>query len=133
MKLTLPYPVSSNRYWRSFSYLDKVTRKPRSVVVLSDEAKSYKAEAGWRAKAAGIRDPIVGPVEVRVVFYPRDRRLIDLDNALKVALDALNGIAYGDDKQICRIVAERRAPHGEARLEVEILPFTVPMELEVAA
>lgn len=133
MKLILPYPVSSNRYWRSFSYLDKVTRKPRAVVVLSQEAKTYKAEAGWRAKAAGLRAPLSGPVEVRAVLYPRDRRLIDLDNALKVALDALNGIAYEDDKQVCKITAERRAPHGEARLEVEILPYTVPMELEVAA
>ena len=129
MKLILPYPVSSNRYWRSFVPKGWT----RAVVVLSDEAKAYKREAGWLAKAAGIRTPLAGPVEVRVVLYPRDRRQIDLDNALKVAIDALNAIAYEDDKQVCKITAERRAPHGEARLEVEILPYTVPMELEVAA
>lgn len=129
MKLILPYPVSSNRYWRSFVPKGWT----RAVVVLSDEAKAYKREAGWLAKAAGIRTPLAGPVEVRVVLYPRDRRQIDLDNALKVAIDALNAIAYEDDKQVCKIVAERRAPHGEARLEVEVLPFTVPMELEIAA
>lgn len=128
-RLILPPPVSSNRYWRSFVPKGWT----RAVVVLSDEAKAYKREAGWLAKAAGIRVPLTGPVEVRVVHYPRDRRLLDLDNALKVALDALNGIAYEDDKQVCKITAERRAPHGEARLEVEVLPYTVPMELEAAA
>lgn len=30
---------------------------------------------------------------------------IDLDNAIKAALDALQGVAYRDDKQVTRIVA----------------------------
>ena len=35
---------------------------------------------------------------------------IDLDNALKVVNDALNGIAYVDDRQIRRIVLEFGEP-----------------------
>ena len=33
---------------------------------------------------------------------------IDCDNLCKTVLDALNGIAYDDDKQVCRLYAEKR-------------------------
>lgn len=128
MKLVLPYPVSANRYWRSF-----VPRgHTRAIVVVSDEAKAYKAECGWRAKAAGAK-PLSGTVEMRVRLVPANRVCMDLDNALKVTLDALKGIVYADDAQVYRIVAERSDPDGSARLEVEILPLRVPMALEAAA
>lgn len=32
---------------------------------------------------------------------------IDCDNLAKTILDALNGIAYGDDKQVCRLIVEK--------------------------
>jgi hypothetical protein len=60
IRLTLPYPVSANRYWRSF-----VPRgHKRAIVTLSDEAKSYKSQVGWMCKQAGIRKPITGRVHV---------------------------------------------------------------------
>lgn len=36
---------------------------------------------------------------------------IDCDNLAKTILDALNGIAYDDDKQVCRLFVEKR--YGE--------------------
>ena len=33
---------------------------------------------------------------------------IDCDNLCKTVLDALNGIAYDDDKQVCRLYVEKR-------------------------
>lgn len=36
---------------------------------------------------------------------------IDCDNLAKTILDALNGIAYDDDKQVCRLIVEKR--YGE--------------------
>lgn len=48
---------------------------------------------------------------------------IDCDNLAKTVLDALNGIAYDDDKQICRLYVEKRygkSPCVKVRLiEVE--------------
>lgn len=137
--LRLPWPVSANRYWRSF-----VPRgKSRAIVVLSDEAKSYKAQVGWIAKSQGMRDPLLGRVHLVCHLFPampkdaekRMRKLgegwddnvrsLDLDNALKVTIDALKGIAYVDDAQVWRLSAERMEPDGEARLEVIVIPIPV--------
>lgn len=134
MKIALPYPVSANRYWRSFAYRAKGTGKPRAVTVVSDEAKAYKREAGWRAKLAGCRTPLAGALELRITLVPKNRVCMDLDNALKVTLDALKGIAYADDDQVWKITACRAEPDGDdARLEVEILPLQLPMALEAHA
>ncbi len=133
--ITLPYPLSANRYWRSF-----VPRgQARAVVVLSDDAKQYKQRVGWMVKAAGLRAPITGRVAVEIALYPnrpqdwktRQRKFgaawddsvlcIDLDNANKVLLDALKGIAIEDDKWVRRLVSERMEPDaGDARVVVTI-------------
>lgn len=126
MKVTLPYPVSSNRYWRSFR-----GRDGHAVVVLSDEAIAFKTQVGWLVKAAGLRSPIQGMIELRMVLHPLQRKTIttkeircmDLDNALKVTIDAMNGVAYEDDKKIRRIVAERGDPVQGGAMTVEILRY----------
>lgn len=134
VSLVLPYPVSANKYWRSF-----VPRgKQRAIVVLSDEAKAYKSQVAWIAKASGIREPIYGRVAVEIRLYPnlpldwlrRSRKdpetwdddvlCIDLDNANKVLLDSLKGVVIDDDKWVRKLEAERMEPDGEARVEVRI-------------
>jgi len=139
VRLSIPYPVSANRYWRSY-----VPRgHNRAIVVLSEEAKSYKSEVGWLAKAAGLRAPLGGRVNVHIELYPampqdaaqRMRKLgdgwdervrsIDLDNALKVTIDALKGIAYEDDRQVWKLSAERMEPDGQARAVVTVEPIVV--------
>jgi crossover junction endodeoxyribonuclease RusA len=130
LKLILPYPVSANRYWRTVV----AKKQQRALTFVSQEAKTYKAEVGWRAKEAGIRAPIVGPVQLTFRLVPKNGVCMDLDNALKVSIDALKGIVFGDDSQVYRLVAERldADPTG-ARLEVDIEPYTIPMALERAA
>ena len=130
MRLILPYPPSVNRMYRSFVPKGWC----RAVVALSPEAKAYKAECGWLARAAGIREPLRGPIELRLRLVPSGRRCMDLSNCWKVAEDALNGIVYVDDAQVWRIVAERAEPDpAGARLEVEVLPLALSMALEAAA
>lgn len=133
MKLILPYPVSANRYWRTVvAHRRDGPKKPRALTFVSEEAKAFKQECGWRARAAGCK-PASGLVELRVVLIPKNRVCMDLDNALKVTIDALKGIVYADDAQVFKIVAERRDPDpAGARLEVEILPLVLPMALEAA-
>lgn len=132
--LKLPYPVSANRYWRTFAYVARDTKKARAVTAPSDEAKAFKEECGWIAKAAGVRVPFTCHVEIRVRLVPANKVCMDLDNALKVTIDALKGVVYADDDQIMKITAERADadPTGK-RLEVDVLPYAMPTELEKAA
>jgi len=119
VKLVLPYPVSANRYWAS--HVPKGWK--RAVTYVTKEAKAYKEEVGWLAKAAGLRSPMSCPLELRFTLVPANGVRMDLSNALKVAEDALQGIAFENDKQTRRIFAEVLTPDGHARLEVEILPY----------
>jgi crossover junction endodeoxyribonuclease RusA len=139
IKLVLPYPISANRYWRSF-----VPRgHQRAIVTLSDEAKSYKQQVGWMCKAAGIKQPIIGRVHIDIQLYPKrpqdwakraakrpdswddDVQCLDLDNVNKVLFDAIKGIAIEDDKWVRRLTSERMEPDGEARVVVTIRPLQV--------
>ena len=51
---------------------------------------------------------------------------IDLGNCEKVLSDALNGVAWKDDKQLRRIVLERAEPDGVARVEATIIAMAPP-------
>lgn len=114
MRLVLPYPPSANRYWRSF----------RNRVVVSDEARAYKARVAAECRVqlgtlATFQEPFHGPVAVVVHVY-RPRKRGDLDNTLKVLLDALKGIAFVDDDQVVDLHAIRGDSKGNPRAEVEI-------------
>jgi crossover junction endodeoxyribonuclease RusA len=138
IRLVLPYPVSANRYWRSF-----VPRgASRAITCVSDEAKAYKQDVARLAALAGIRKPILGRVRVQIDLYPhrpqdwakRARKdpdgwadtvqCLDLDNARKVLNDALKNIAFEDDKWIKADAGAVHEPdeHG-ARVVVTITPI----------
>lgn len=134
--LTLPYPPSANRYWRT------ATIRGSARTFLSTEAKQYREDVAWRARLAGVREPLDCRVALTVRLYPhrpqdwqrRQRKdpatwddtvqCIDLGNCEKVLSDALNGVAWIDDKLHRRIVLERCEPDEQgARVEVEIEPM----------
>lgn len=141
IRLTLPYPISANRYWRPVRIGLHIT------IVPTKEAKQYRKDVAALAMAAGLRSPLSGRLVLTLQLYPhrpldyaaRMRKLgdawddsvqcIDLGNADKVLSDALNGIAYEDDKQIWRIAMDRMEPDGEARVVVAIehLPPRTPV------
>ncbi|WP_050466352.1 RusA family crossover junction endodeoxyribonuclease [Herbaspirillum chlorophenolicum] len=142
--LTLPYPVSANAYWATRIIPAKAGRPAMAITYVTKEAEAYKQAVGWKCKAAGLREPITGRVQIDVQLYParpqdwqkRQRqagatwddtvRCIDLDNANKVLLDALKGVAMDDDKWVRRMVAERMEPDAEgARVVVTITPLGV--------
>ncbi|SAL59520.1 Crossover junction endodeoxyribonuclease RusA [Caballeronia peredens] len=138
LTVTLPYPVSANRYWRV-----RVV-KGVAMTYVSAEAKSYKADVATIVRAAGARAPLAGRIAIDYTLFPkrpqdwqrRARKLgdawhddvmcLDLDNAQKVLLDALKGVAFEDDKWVRRISASRAEPDGEARIVVRISQIGTP-------
>lgn len=145
LTLTLPYPISANRYWAT-RVVPKPGAKPLALTYVTSEAKNYREQVGWICRAAGVRSPLSGRLDVSLQLYPhrpqdwqsRMRKhgalwddtvqCIDLTNAEKVLLDALNTIAFDDDKQIRRYVAERMEPdaHG-ARVVLRIAQIVAPV------
>lgn len=145
--LTLPYPLSANRYWRPVPIGKHIT------IVPTKEAKQYRKDVAHLCAAAGVIRPLTGRVSIEVQLYPhrpldwqKRQRLhgeawddtvmcIDVDNANKVLLDALKGVAIEDDKWVRRLLAERMEPDGEARVVVTIrqVVSSAPKQLELVA
>lgn len=112
VSLILPVPPSANRYWRTV-----VNRKSlRAMTFVSIEAMEYKATV--RALAQ-IDRPTDEEVIVTVKWF-RAIRSGDLDNRIKCLLDALEGVVYENDKQICEMHTYRFDDPKRPRVEVEI-------------
>lgn len=120
--IRLPHPVSANRYWRVF----------QNRVVRSSTAVSYKKAVKIAMSYAGIKAPVAGPVEVIMQYHPRMTKAgkasgtrLDIDNVIKVTLDAMNGSAYLDDKQVVRLSVEIAEPVTDGGLSVWVAPVPV--------
>ena len=130
MKFTIhatPKPKGRPRVTRSgHAFTPKATREYEKLIVSEWSIQHGKAT------------PIENPIAVRVMFYmpipkatsnkARERMAAglevpakkpDIDNLLKAVLDALNGKAYHDDKQIVEISA-KKLYSNEPRTEVFI-------------
>lgn len=108
MLINLPYPVPVNRMYRNFN----------GRMVLSTEGRRWKTQAAMLATLAGVTLIRDGGVKVTIWLHPKTKKngeaslvCMDLDGALKCALDSLEGVAYTNDKQIIQI----EASYGEAR------------------
>ena len=66
---------------------------------------AFKASAA--EACSGLTGFGAAPVEVSIVLYPRDKRLLDIDNICKCILDSLQGYLYDDDQQVWKLTVER--------------------------
>lgn len=111
MTIVLPLPPSANRYWRNF----------RGRMVVSAEARAYKEQAAWLAKAGGAQ-LLDGALCLSVDIF-RQRKAGDLDNKLKVILDSLQGVFYANDSQIVEIHArlfdDKKNPRAVVSVEAK--------------
>ena len=110
--ITLPYPPTGNTYFR-FLVIDK---KPR--IVRSKEANQYLKKVDDLFTALRVQ-PEPGLVGLRIRLY-RPYQRGDLDNHLKVVLDALQGHLYVNDAQIREIHAIMYEDKQDPRVEVEV-------------
>lgn len=118
IRLILPMPPSSNRYWRSAAVKNK-SGKWIAVTYLSDEAKEFKKIV---QRIACRKTLIYGEVVVTVKVF-RARRSGDFHNRKKVLYDAMQGIVYANDSQIVEDHGFQRDDAKRPRVEVEIQPL----------
>lgn len=107
----------------------------RVVDVSGARLKAWRHDIGWNATAARNRAkvfvPADGPVALDVVFrvpakgagaragFPAPVTP-DTDKLLRAVLDALTGVAYGDDRQVTEIAACKRFPDEGEKTGVTI-------------
>lgn len=95
IRLNLPYPPSVNSYWLTSGKRKYISK--RGVVFKSDVAQIVSQLDGFGDQ----------PVEVSIILFPRDKRLLDIDNCCKAILDSLQGYIYNDDQQVWKLSVER--------------------------
>jgi len=110
IELELPYPPSLNRYlknWRGRMVKSQIAKDYQTVIKL--RAKNHLEEKKLDLK------PISEKIAVHLTLHAKDRRQMDLDNAKKVVLDALQTVIYDNDRQIDWEFTERGkiTPKGE--------------------
>lgn len=114
LSVTLAYPPSTNRLVRvgkGGAY------KPKEVIAWTKDAVARLVAAGAKL--------LVGDVAVAVALHPKATkqglayaRRIDLDNAIKGALDACQGVVFENDQQVVRLHAAVSFPLHNGGLTV---------------
>jgi len=127
VKITIPgRPVPKDR--------PRIGYNGRKVFLYTPpETEKYEKNVATIGRLA-CKNPASGPVEVEILMYfnpqaiftkggkRRRGTLPDLDNCVKSIMDGLNEVAYEDDRQVVRIVAECKSDRVE-RAEIIIRNF----------
>lgn len=83
------------------------------------ETRQAEQDIRTAAKLSGVRR-LSGDIKLSVAFYRSSAHACDVDNLAKLVQDALNGIAYEDDRQIICLSALKTIDRARPRTEVEI-------------
>lgn len=117
----------------------RITRTGHAYTPEATKAYEERIRWAWRGATQGKLPPLEGPVAVTLKAYhpipqstPKAKRARmlsgelrpvvkpDVDNVVKIALDALNGLAYIDDKQVVALAAEKHYTEGGAALAIRV-------------
>lgn len=118
MILHLPYPVSTNCYWRNNSGRTHISEKGREFKTTAQ--RQYQ----WTTKLLRC------DVELDITIFPKlnkkgaaSKTLIDLDNCTKCVLDSLINVVYVDDKQVKKITLQYGEPKADGGTMVIVSTF----------
>ena len=121
--LSLPHPISANRYWRTYN----------NRVVRSVEANDYRRTVQHIGRKLV---PVEGAVHLHITYHPRMRKdggasktRLDVSNTVKVVEDCLQGLAYHDDKQVTELHACLGYPVAGGGVTVRICSAPVTIEV----
>lgn len=86
----------------------RMTQSSKFVHKQAQRYLDYKVLVGWVAKnVLKTKVPTSAKASVAIQFYIHKGQTPDIDNLIKAILDGLNGIAWQDDKQVVKVIAER--------------------------
>lgn len=85
---------------------------------VSQQAKNPKAKAGWRARVKEASSKVLPEghwvtydrISVTIYYFPATKVGGDIDNIVKLTLDALKQHIFGDDSQVERLVIQKFEP-----------------------
>lgn len=110
--ITLPWPPSVNRYWRSVN----------GRVLIAAAGRQYRMDVELVAAIKNFKRHGDANVVVRINAWFPDKRRRDIDNVLKAPLDALTAAqVWDDDSQIVHLSIRRAGiDRAHPRLEIAI-------------
>jgi crossover junction endodeoxyribonuclease RusA len=113
IELTLPWPPSTNTYWRMF----------QNRMIISAKGREYRKAVADQVLIQRGAKHLAGKMKVTIGAYRPDERKRDLDNLLKSTLDALSHAGvYEDDSLIVDLrVYWEREKAGMLKITIEEL------------
>lgn len=106
----LPYPknLSVNAIWKRS--INGIYKNPKAKVYIKEVWAIMFNKPKFNAL----------PLRIEIKMYPTSVKC-DIDNILKVLLDALQHVGvYDNDSQIMQLYVEKLSPTKESRLEIKI-------------
>lgn len=107
-----PKPKERPRFGNGRGFTSKATKTAEALV-----ASSFREQTGF---GHSIDEPLTVPLKFVARFYRKNNVTADLDNLVKLITDALNELAWKDDKQIKKLRADYYIDPDEPRTEIEI-------------
>lgn len=104
IRLTLPLPPSVNHLYKRYG----------SRVVKSEAGRAFVQEVQLIGRGCELLE---GDVSITAILY-RSRKVGDIDNFNKALLDALQGVAYTNDRQVVELHLYLRTSAANPRVEV---------------
>ena len=126
LRLTLPLPPSQNHAYRrhTVTYNADGRTKHRTMNVLTKKADRWQSDAHDAAYQEMCRTGWTCPqgekVTVDIVVLWPDKRRRDTHNLLKLLMDALEGVAYDDDRWALPRILDFDYDRADPRVEVVV-------------
>lgn len=112
IELTLPWPPTSNTYYRSVG----------GTVKISEKGRQYRQAVADQVLVQRGAKLLAGRLSVSVLANPPDKRARDLDNCFKALLDSLTKAGvWLDDAQVDHLQITRGPVGGMVKVRVEVL------------
>ena len=75
----------------------------------------------WEVRSQYKGEAQEGEVTLNIMFYYGDKRKRDIDAYLKILLDAMSGIVYGDDSQVTEMHLFKEVDIANPRTVIQVL------------